>query len=265
MTQPTLSAAIRPARRTARRYSGQSRITLPGTDARRAAGAGMGTGGSSVTAYDARGDACSAKRSFGAYALAAVPRRSPWCRSSPRPSGEASGRHFSVLSTHLAADPRASRKPGDRCRSDLSGERAARPGDELAPADRAISSGYGRRYGAFGSRKRDLKEVSDIRLCLLTADMQNRRIINQHFAEAGAVPKPTLESNSMIRALFPRRTGRWASIMLITSQIIRLSRGHTMIPIVDPDVRHTVGLVATYREPFTAARLRAVARGAYPR
>ena len=29
------------------------------------------------------------------------------------------------------------------------------------------------------------KEVGGIRLCLLTADMQNRRIINQHFAEAG--------------------------------------------------------------------------------
>lgn len=30
------------------------------------------------------------------------------------------------------------------------------------------------------------KEVGDLRLCLLTADMQNRRIINRHLAEAGA-------------------------------------------------------------------------------
>lgn len=96
------------------------------------------------------------------------------------------------------------------------------------------------------------KEVSDIRLCLLTADMQNRRIINQHFAEAGAVPKPTLESNSMIVLFSHVRTGRWASIMPYNvAKSFGFHEDIRMIPIVDPDVRHTVGLVATYREPFT--------------
>ncbi len=32
------------------------------------------------------------------------------------------------------------------------------------------------------------KEVSGLRLCLLTPDMQNRRIINAHMAEAGVQP-----------------------------------------------------------------------------
>jgi DNA-binding transcriptional LysR family regulator len=41
---------------------------------------------------------------------------------------------------------------------------------------------------AAGSRLSDRdnvtwKEVGGLRLCLLTADMQNRRIINQHFAK----------------------------------------------------------------------------------
>src|SRR5690606_26272902 len=42
------------------------------------------------------------------------------------------------------------------------------------------------------------KDVSNLRLCLLTADMQNRRIINHHFTEAGVTVRPQLESNSMI-------------------------------------------------------------------
>ena len=96
------------------------------------------------------------------------------------------------------------------------------------------------------------KEVSDVRLCLLTADMQNRRIVNQHFSEAGVVAKPTLESNSMIVLFSHVRTGRWASIMPFNvAKSFGFHEDIRMIPIVDPYARHTVGLVATHREPFT--------------
>ena len=96
------------------------------------------------------------------------------------------------------------------------------------------------------------KEVGDLRLCLLTADMQNRRIINRHLAEAGATARPTLESNSMIVLFSHVQTGRWASIM---PKNIADSFGFPAdirkIPITDPDAEHLVGLVATHREPFT--------------
>lgn len=96
------------------------------------------------------------------------------------------------------------------------------------------------------------KEVGDLRLCLLTADMQNRRIINRHLAEAGATAKPTLESNSMIVLFSHVQTGRWASIM---PKNIADSFGFPAdiykIPITEPDAEHLVGLVATHREPFT--------------
>lgn len=96
------------------------------------------------------------------------------------------------------------------------------------------------------------KEVGDLRLCLLTADMQNRRIINRHLAEAGTVAKPTLESNSMIVLFSHVQTGRWASIM---PKNIADSFGFPAdirkIPITEPDAEHLVGLVATHREPFT--------------
>ncbi|NKJ38217.1 LysR family transcriptional regulator [Rhizobium sp. SG570] len=96
------------------------------------------------------------------------------------------------------------------------------------------------------------KEVGNLRLCLLTADMQNRRIINRHLAEAGTVAKPTLESNSMIVLFSHVQTGRWASIM---PKNIADSFGFPAdirkIPVTEPDAEHLVGLVATHREPFT--------------
>ena len=96
------------------------------------------------------------------------------------------------------------------------------------------------------------QEVSDLRLCLLTPDMQNRRIINQHFAEAGATVRPTLESNSMIVLFSHMRTGRWSSIMpLSTAQSFGFPEEVCAIPITAPDTEHVVGLIATHREPYT--------------
>lgn len=96
------------------------------------------------------------------------------------------------------------------------------------------------------------KDVSDLRLCLLTPDMQNRRIINQHFAEAGASVKPTLESNSMIVLFSHLRTGRWASVMpLHAAESFGFPDEIRAIPILEPDTHHVVGLIATHREPYT--------------
>ena len=56
-------------------------------------------------------------------------------------------------------------------------------------------------------------EVGKIPMCLLTPDMQNRRIIDGLLHAAGARPEPTLESNSMIVLFSHVRTGRRASVM----------------------------------------------------
>lgn len=96
------------------------------------------------------------------------------------------------------------------------------------------------------------KEVSDLRLCLLTSDMQNRRIINQHFAEAGVKVVPTLESNSMIVLFSHIRTGRWASIMpKNVAKSFGFPEEICLVPINEPETHHMVGLVATHREPYT--------------
>ncbi|MBP0437267.1 LysR family transcriptional regulator [Tianweitania sediminis] len=95
-------------------------------------------------------------------------------------------------------------------------------------------------------------EVATVPLCLLTPDMQNRRIINKHLAEAGAEVTATLESNSMIVLFSHIRTGKWASIMpLNLSGMLGFSDPIRAVPIVEPDARHAVGLVVPQREPHT--------------
>ncbi len=82
--------------------------------------------------------------------------------------------------------------------------------------------------------------------------MQNRRIINRHFSEVGVTVSPALESNSMIVLLSHVRNGDWCSIM---PRSVAAPFGYEadlrMIPLIDPEPVHTVGLVATHREPFT--------------
>ncbi len=68
--------------------------------------------------------------------------------------------------------------------------------------------------GMFGDRDQvTWKEVGQVPLCLLTSDMQNRRIIDRALKSAGVEAKPTLTSNSIIVLYTHVKTGRWASVM----------------------------------------------------
>ncbi|WP_395711008.1 LysR family transcriptional regulator [Reyranella sp.] len=94
-------------------------------------------------------------------------------------------------------------------------------------------------------------EVARIPLCLLTPDMQNRRIIDQHLRAAGGVPDPTLESNSMIVLFSHVRTGRWASVMPEKlADTLGLTQHLRSIPIVEPEAVHGIGLIVADREPL---------------
>lgn len=89
-------------------------------------------------------------------------------------------------------------------------------------------------------------------LCLLTGDMQNRRIINQHLAAAGVTAAPNVESNSSIALVAHVATGRWASIVTQTiADMFGRGSGLTALPIQDGEARHLVGLIARWREPHT--------------
>jgi DNA-binding transcriptional LysR family regulator len=97
-------------------------------------------------------------------------------------------------------------------------------------------------------------EVGKIPLCLLTPDMQNRRIIDHLLEGAGTLPEPTLESNSMIVLFSHVRTGRWASVMPEKlADTLGLTEHIRSIPIVEPEAVHQIGLVVPPREPMTPA------------
>ena len=95
-------------------------------------------------------------------------------------------------------------------------------------------------------------EVAKVPLCLLTPDMQNRRIIDDLLRAAGGDPQPTLESNSVVVLFAHVRTGRWATVMPSKlAETLGLTDTIRAIPIVEPEAVHTIGLVAPLREPMT--------------
>ncbi len=95
-------------------------------------------------------------------------------------------------------------------------------------------------------------DVAKVPLCLLTPDMQNRRIIDELLRAAGGDPQPTLESNSVVVLFAHVRTGRWATIMPSKlAETLGLTDTLRAIPIVDPEAVHTIGLVVPAREPMT--------------
>jgi DNA-binding transcriptional LysR family regulator len=94
-------------------------------------------------------------------------------------------------------------------------------------------------------------EVAQVPLCLLTPDMQNRRIIDRLLQRAGVESRPTLESDSMILLYSHVRTGRWASVMPAKlAETLGLTDVIRAIPITDPEAVQTIGLVAPAREPM---------------
>ena len=98
------------------------------------------------------------------------------------------------------------------------------------------------------------REVGRLPLCLLTTDMQNRRIVEGLLREAGVAPAPTLESNSTVVLFAHVRTGAWASVMPQSfGETMGLPPNVRSIPIVEPEVVHTVGLVVPHRDPMTPA------------
>ena len=110
-------------------------------------------------------------------------------------------------------------------------------------------------------------EVASVPLCLLTPDMQNRRIIDRLLRGAGAESRPTLESDSMILLFSHVRTGRWASVMPAKlAETLGLTATIRAIPIVEPDAVQTIGLVSPIREPMmpVTAELVAEARRVAP-
>jgi DNA-binding transcriptional LysR family regulator len=97
-------------------------------------------------------------------------------------------------------------------------------------------------------------DVGKIDLCLLTPDMQNRRIIEQLLRSAGAEPVPILESNSAILLFDHVKSGRWATVLPEKlARTLGVSPPLRAIPIVEPEAVYEIGLIWPQRDPTTPA------------
>ena len=97
-------------------------------------------------------------------------------------------------------------------------------------------------------------ELAELPLCLLTPDMQNRRIINTHLSTAGVETQPQIEASSLIVLISHVMSGGWASILPQKSTEIFLQNespdgGLVAVPLVRPEASHRIGLIAPHREP----------------
>lgn len=96
------------------------------------------------------------------------------------------------------------------------------------------------------------KEAAGQPLCLLTSNMQNRRIIDRAFGSADCHPTPRLETNSVINLCANVRLMGLASIMPdYIMNVLGLGTGIHAVPLVDPVVSHSVGLVTLDRDPMS--------------
>jgi len=93
-------------------------------------------------------------------------------------------------------------------------------------------------------------EASEVPLCLLTPDMQNRRIVDAIFHEAGHATAPRVETNSILGIYAHIRGGGMASILTQAAlYLLGMPPWLRALPLEEPASRRTIGLVYPEREP----------------
>ena len=95
-------------------------------------------------------------------------------------------------------------------------------------------------------------QAASLPLCVLTPSMQNRRILDAYFRAAGAEVQAMIETNSLVTLWSHIRFGRWSTVVPHTFLLL-LGRqaGLIALPLVQPVGSHTLGLVASARDPLT--------------
>ena len=95
-------------------------------------------------------------------------------------------------------------------------------------------------------------EAANQALCLLTPDMQNRRIIDRAFRAANSAPIPKIETNSVVNLCSSVHLMGLATVIpehFLT--VLGPMSDILTVPLTDPVVEHTIGLVAVDRDPIS--------------
>ncbi len=85
--------------------------------------------------------------------------------------------------------------------------------------------------------------LDGLQLCLLSGDMQNRRIVDDILREAGAWPEARLQTNS-ISALLSFLDAGWSCVVSQAwLDLYGLPEGMSAMALVEPSIAHQIGLV----------------------
>ena len=92
-------------------------------------------------------------------------------------------------------------------------------------------------------------DAADLPLCLLTPEMQNRRIIDSLFGLAGKTPDCQVITNSFVAIVGHIRSGRVASVLPENQASIIDTKGLVARPLTEPETSYEIGLAIADREP----------------
>lgn len=96
------------------------------------------------------------------------------------------------------------------------------------------------------------KEAATLPLCLLSKNMNNRKIIEKAFTDAGCTISPQMESNSLLTLYNHVKTGNWATITSrLHADLTGISEQVRVLKIIDPILENPVGLVWHQTDPLS--------------
>ena len=88
--------------------------------------------------------------------------------------------------------------------------------------------------------------------CLLLPAMQNRRILDRYFAEAGVTVRPSVEADAVSVLYAHVDAHRWSTVIAHAwLHMFGVPDGMRVVPMTDPGRSHQVGLVLADREPVS--------------
>lgn len=93
-------------------------------------------------------------------------------------------------------------------------------------------------------------ELVSTPMCLLSADMQNRRILQRNWVEAGVEVVPSVEADTVSVLYAHVATHRWSTVIAHAwLHLFGVPDGMRVIPMEPPRRMFRIGLVLTQREP----------------
>lgn len=93
-------------------------------------------------------------------------------------------------------------------------------------------------------------ELADTEMCLLAPSMQNRRILDSHFAEAGVTVLPSIEADAVSVLYAHVGTRQWSTVIAHPwLYMFGVPAGMRVIPMARPSRTYQVGLVLADRDP----------------